>query len=84
LTYPQVIMLQHAAWYNRQLLDKRLEAKRQSNTQTFTESLADAPMYHGKRFDELSSDDLIAMSSEDHRGPKIIKTKKDPPEDEPE
>jgi hypothetical protein len=41
-------------------------------------------MYHGKRFDELSSDDLIAMSSEDHRGPQIIRTRKDPPEDEPE
>lgn len=77
-------MLQHAAWYNRQLLDKRLEAKRNSNTQTFTESLADSPMYHGKRFDELSSDDLIALASGENKGPKLIKIKKDLDPDEPE
>jgi hypothetical protein len=81
LSYVQVLMIQHAASFNRKLLDKRLEQARATDTLTPTEDLADTG---GKRLSELSSDDLMMLASQSgSRGPKVIKLRKDPADDNP-
>lgn len=78
LSYVQVLMLQHAAGYNRKLLDKRLEEGRKSGSLSPTEGLADSE-YGGKAFKDLTSDELIMLAGSDAgKAPKVIKIRKDP------
>lgn len=75
LSYTQVLMLQHAATYNRKLLDKRLEENRKKGLSP-TEEWADS----ARPITELTSDELIALAGpENGKGPKIIKLRQDAP-----
>lgn len=61
LTLPQVYMLNRAASYNKQRLDRMIEQKRRDGTLDPSESLAaDPPLVHGKRLDELTSDEYLS------------------------
>lgn len=80
LSYIQVILLNHAAVHNKKVLDKRIEAGDVSDR----EALATAPLVNGKRMDELTSDEIMAMASKSGKAPKSVKVKKDVPEDSSE
>lgn len=75
----QVVLIQHAAAFNRLVLDKRLEDAKAKDKLTATEELAD-----GARLDNLSSDDIMAMAASGGVGlPKVIKIRKDNPDGNP-
>lgn len=57
-TYPQIIMLGHAAHVAKQRMDKRLEQNKKK-----TAPPVDEPIFNGKRLDELSSDEYVAYYS---------------------
>jgi hypothetical protein len=60
LTMPQIIMLNHASHINKQRLDVKIKEGRDTGTQTVEEAVADAPVYKGKRLDELTSEEYLA------------------------
>ncbi len=73
-------MIQHAASFNRLLLDKRLEENRAKDKLTPTEQLAEG----APRMDQMSSDDIMALAASGGMGmPRVIKTKKDTPNGNP-
>lgn len=77
LSYVQVLMLQHAANFNRKVLDKRLEDGRKKNSLSFTEDLAEGVTDISK----LTSEELFALAgNENGKAPKIIKIRKDKPD----
>jgi hypothetical protein len=80
LSYVQVLMLQHAANFNRKVLDKKLEEGRKNNSQSFTEGLADG----AQDISKLTSEELFALAgNENGKAPKVIKIRKDQPDVKP-
>jgi hypothetical protein len=77
LSYPQVLLIQHAASYNRKVLDARLEDAKSKNQMTMTEELAE----FGKPISQMTSEELMLAAGSEGGRPKVIKIKKDPPLD---
>jgi hypothetical protein len=70
-------MLNAAAEYNRKRMDARIKQKRAAGELSINEEIADMPLVNGKRFDELTSDELLsAHGGENGKQPKIIKLSK--------
>jgi hypothetical protein len=81
LSYVQVLMLQHAANFNRKVLDRRLEDGRKNNSLSPTEDLADG----ADDVTKLTSEELFALAgNENGKPPKVIKIRKDPPDVKPD
>jgi len=81
LSYVQVLMLQHAACFNRKVLDKRLEDGRKNNSLSLTEGLAD----DAQDVSKLTSEELFALAgNENGKPPKVIKIRKDKPDAKPD
>ncbi len=76
LTYPQILMLNHAADVNRRRLDLRIKQKRNDGTATLSEEVADMPLVGGRKLTDLTSDEYISYLSSDGPRPRIIKTQK--------
>lgn len=76
LTYPQILMLNAAAETNRKRMDARIKRKRADGTMSIQEEIADMPLVNGKRFDELTSDELLASHVGEGPKPRIIKAPK--------
>ena len=76
LTYPQILMLNHASSVNKKRMDARIEAKRRNGTMTPNEMVADMPLIGGKRLDEMTSDELLRHHGGEGPRPKVIKAKK--------
>lgn len=77
LTYPQILMLNHASGINKKRMDARIESKRRSGTMTPGEMVADTPLIGGKRLDELTSEELFRHHGSEGPRPRVIKPKKE-------
>lgn len=60
LTMPQIFMLSHAASVNKERADRMLTSKRaRKEPLTLQESIAEAPIWRGKKFSELTSAEYL-------------------------
>jgi len=61
MTMPQIIMLGHASWVSHERMEKRIEARRKSDKkQQSTAYIDPGPVYHGKRLEEMNTDELMS------------------------
>jgi hypothetical protein len=65
-TMPQILMLNHAAHTNRRRMDLQMEAKREGGTLDRLEAgfHEEAPVWRGKKFSELTSDEMMTWIKE--------------------
>lgn len=77
LTYPQIILLNHAAHFNRQVFDARTaDRRRRGQPPTVADQVQDAPIFNGKRLNEMTTDEMLSYQGLDAPKVKVIKTKK--------
>jgi hypothetical protein len=60
---PQIIMMQHAAWINKKRLDAAVESRRAKGEQTFTDNVAEMPLFNGKPIDQLTTEEYMAYQA---------------------
>lgn len=78
LTYPQILLLNHAADVNKKRLDARIKSRRRDGTASIAEELSDMPVYKGRKLTDLTSEELASYMGPDGPRPKVIKRKRPP------
>jgi hypothetical protein len=76
LTYPQIVMLNHAASYNRKRMDLAIKDRRARGEATVSDALQEEPVIGGKKLTDMSSDEIFGYMGKAAR-PRVIKTTKD-------
>lgn len=67
-------MMNHAAAFNKEQMDARIEERRKMGQLSPSEEIQEEPMFNGRKITELTSDEYMAYMS-GHAKPKVIKTK---------
>jgi hypothetical protein len=74
LTYPQVIMLNHAAGINHKRMELGVKKRREQGNSTLSDDVSEMTMPDGRKLTEMTSAEIIDA----HEGarPRTIKVKK--------